>query len=195
MVAGVIVDGVARTGYNTPSRRLEFYSPTLAAWNWPEHAVPRYVPGHVYWRDLDRAADEFDLLPNFRLPTLVHTRSAVKWLYEISHNNPLWISTADAGKYGIATGDLVRVRTRIGYFVTRAWVTEGIRPGVLGMSHHLGRWREAESCATGRSFRSRGYGRAAAAFAHHRQHRLYRAGRLRHGTGWPPDPPQQSQYR
>ena len=25
--------------------------------------------------------------------------------------------------------------------MTRAWVTEGIRPGVLGMSHHLGRWR------------------------------------------------------
>jgi hypothetical protein len=35
----------------------------------------------------------------------------------------------------------VKVNTRIGYFVTRAWVTEGIRPGVLGMSHHLGRWR------------------------------------------------------
>jgi len=151
MVAGVIVDGIARTGYNTPSRRLEFYSPTLAAWNWPEHAVPRYVPGHVYWRDLDRAADEFDLLPNFRLPTLVHTRSAVKWLYEISHNNPLWISTADAGKYGIATGDLVRVRTRIGYFVTRAWVTEGIRPGVLGMSHHLGRWRLKENSGGSRT--------------------------------------------
>jgi len=151
MVAGVIVDGIARTGYNTPSRRLEFYSPTLAAWNWPEHAVPRYVPGHVYWRNLDRAADEFDLLPNFRLPTLVHTRSAVKWLYEISHNNPLWISTADAGKYGIATGDLVRVRTRIGYFVTRAWVTEGIRPGVLGMSHHLGRWRLKENSGGSRT--------------------------------------------
>ena len=41
----------------------------------------------------------------------------------------------------IATGDLVKVTTQIGYFVTRAWVTEGIRPGVLGMSHHLGRWR------------------------------------------------------
>jgi hypothetical protein len=36
------------------------------------------------------------------------------------------------------------VRTRIGYFITRAWVTEGIRPGVLGMSHHLGRWRLSE---------------------------------------------------
>ena len=151
MVAGVVVDGVARAGFNTPSRRLEFYSPTLAAWSWPEHAVPRYVPSHVYWRDLDRGKDEFDLLPNFRLPTLVHTRSAVKWLYEISHSNPLWIATADARKYGINTGDLVRVRTRIGYFVTRAWVTEGIRPGVLGMSHHLGRWRLKEDAGGART--------------------------------------------
>jgi anaerobic selenocysteine-containing dehydrogenase len=151
MVAGVVVDGAARVGFNTPSRRLEFYSPTLAAWKWPEHAVPRYVPSHVYWRNLDRAGDEFDLLPNFRLPTLVHTRSAVKWLYEISHTNPLWIATEDARAYGIKTGDLVRVRTRIGHFVTRAWVTEGIRPGVLGMSHHLGRWRLQENTGGART--------------------------------------------
>jgi anaerobic selenocysteine-containing dehydrogenase len=130
-----------RDGFNTPSKKLEFYSPTLAKWGWPEHAIPRYVPGHVHWRDLKREEGEFDLLPNFRLPTLVHTRSAVKWLYEISHTNPLWISTADAGRYDVHTGDLVKVHTRIGWFVTRAWVTEGIRPGVLGMSHHLGRWR------------------------------------------------------
>jgi anaerobic selenocysteine-containing dehydrogenase len=138
---GILVDGVARAGFNTPSRRLEFYSTTMIDWGWPEHAVPRYVPGHVHWRDLERDKGEFDLLPNFRLPTLIHTRSPVKWLYEISHDNPLWIATADARSYGIGTGDLVKVHTRIGYFVTRAWVTEGIRPGVLGMSHHLGRWR------------------------------------------------------
>jgi anaerobic selenocysteine-containing dehydrogenase len=138
---GVVVGGVPRIGFNTPSRRLEFYSPTLKDWGWPEHTVPRYVPGHVHWRDLKREDNEFDLLPNFRLPTLIHTRSPVKWLYEISHSNPLWISTPDAVKPGIATGDLVKVRTAIGYFVTRAWVTEGIRPGIVGMSHHLGRWR------------------------------------------------------
>ena len=63
------------------------------------------------------------LLPNFRLPTLIHTRSPVKWLYEISHNNPLWLSTEDGKAKGIATGDLVKVTTQIGYFVTRAWVT------------------------------------------------------------------------
>lgn len=143
--AGVIVDGVACAGFKTPSRRLEFYSSTMVDWGWPEHAVPRYVPGHVHWRELKRDEGEFDLLPNFRLPTLIHTRSPVKWLYEISHDNPLWISTTDAHRSGIATGDLVKVHTRIGYFVTRAWVTEGIRPGVLGMSHHLGRWRLHEN--------------------------------------------------
>src|SRR4029434_7360510 len=93
---GVLLNGVPVAGFTTAHRRLEFYSATLVDWGWPEHAVPRYVPGHVHWRDLRRQDGEFDLLPNFRLPTLVHTRSAVKWLYEISHDNPLWISTADA---------------------------------------------------------------------------------------------------
>jgi len=149
-IVGVVVDGQPRAGFNTPSRKLEFYSPTLAAWGWPEHAIPRYVPSHVHWRTLERQAGEFDLLPNFRLPTLIHTRSPVKWLYEISHDNPLWISTADASAFGIQSGDLVKVRTAIGYFVTHAWVTEGMRPGVLGMSHHLGRWRLHEAAGGGR---------------------------------------------
>ena len=148
---GVKVHGVACAGFNTPSRRLEFFSSTLARWGWPEHAIPRYVPGHVHWRDLKREDGEFDLLPNFRLPTLVHTRSAVKWLYEISHTNPLWMATADAATCGLRTGDLVKVHTRIGWFVTRAWVTEGIRPGVLGMSHHLGRWRLKEDVGGARA--------------------------------------------
>jgi anaerobic selenocysteine-containing dehydrogenase len=142
---GVMVEGHARVGFNTPSRKLELYSATLTDWGWPEHAVPRYVPGHVYWRELGREVNEFDLLPNFRLPTLIHTRSPVKWLYEISHDNPLWIAPEDARTVGVAPGDLVKVRTGIGYFVTRAWITEGIRPGVVGMSHHLGRWRLDEN--------------------------------------------------
>jgi anaerobic selenocysteine-containing dehydrogenase len=148
---GIEMDTGRVAGFNTPSRKLEFYSPTLADWGWPEHAIPRYVPGHVYWRDLDRSANEFDLLPNFRLPTLIHTRSPVKWLYEISHSNPLWISSEDAVNLGINAGDLVKVRTEIGYFVTRAWVTEGITPGVVGMSHHLGRWRLQEDTGGARN--------------------------------------------
>jgi len=37
------------------------------------------------------------LLPTFRLPTLIHTRSGnAKWLKEISHTNPLWVHPRDA---------------------------------------------------------------------------------------------------
>ena len=139
---GVVVDGKAVVGFPTPSRKLEFFSGTMKDWSWPEYALPGYIPSHVHWSNLDREKGEYVLIPTFRLPTLIHTRSGnSKWLNEISHSNPLWIATPDAKKYGIQTGDLVKVHTAIGYFVTRAWVTEGIRPGILGMSHHLGRWR------------------------------------------------------
>ena len=83
------------------------------------------------------------LLSTFRLPTQIHTRSAnAKWLDELAHTNPVWIHPSDAGRLGIArTGDLVRVETDIGHFVAKAWITEGIRPGVVACSHHMGRWR------------------------------------------------------
>ena len=35
----------------------------------------------------------------------------------------------------------MRITTRIGHFVIGAWRTEGIRPGVVAASHHMGRWR------------------------------------------------------
>jgi hypothetical protein len=41
----------------------------------------------------------------------------------------------------VKTGDLLRINTEIGYFVDKVWVTEGMKPGVVACSHHLGRWR------------------------------------------------------
>jgi anaerobic selenocysteine-containing dehydrogenase len=82
------------------------------------------------------------LVPTYRLPTLIHTRNDnAKWLFEISHRNPLLMSGADADRLEMATGDLVRVHTEIGWYVIALWVTEGLRPGVVACSHHLGRWR------------------------------------------------------
>jgi hypothetical protein len=138
---GIEVDGRVVRGFPTPSGRLEFYSRTLAAWGWPEHAIPGYVKSHVHTQNL--ASGEMPLIPNFRVPVQIHTRSAnAKWLDEIAHTNPLWIHPSDAHRLGIAhTGDLVRVETRIGHFIVKAWITEGIRPGVVACSHHMGRWR------------------------------------------------------
>jgi anaerobic selenocysteine-containing dehydrogenase len=139
---GVLAEGKPRVGFTTPSRKLELYSQTLADWGWPEHALPGYIESHVHRRHLDREKGEYALVPTFRLPTLIHTRSGnSKWLYELSNTNPVWIHPEDAERIGVETTDLVRVSTRIGHFVNKVWVTEGVRPGIVACSHHLGRWR------------------------------------------------------
>lgn len=146
-LVGVMVDAEAKVGFGTPSRKLEFLSPTLHEWGWPEkeYILPWSLKSHVHPDNIDRKSGEMLLLPNFRLPTLIHTRSAnAKWLYELSHKNPVWMHPSDAGRLGVKSGELVRVTTQIGYFVDKVWVTEGIKPGVIAMSHHLGRWRLKE---------------------------------------------------
>ncbi|MEM9563524.1 MAG: molybdopterin-dependent oxidoreductase [Actinomycetota bacterium] len=153
--AAVEVGGLPREGFPTPSKKLELYSETLADWGWEEHATPGWIPSHVHWEDLDmtpgpdgNGGDERILLPTFRIPTLIHTRSAnSKWLNEISHRHPLWLHPSDAEKLGIEENGLVRVTTRIGHFVIGSWRTEGIRPGVVAASHHMGRWRLEEGKA------------------------------------------------
>src|SRR5947209_4195616 len=139
---GVQVDGKAYEGFPTVSRKLEFYSSTLKEWGWPEYTTPGYIHSHVHRSAIDHERGEYLLIPTFRLPTLIHTRSGnAKWLYEIANANPLWLHPSVAKRIDVETGNLLRVTTEIGYYVNRAWVTDGIRPGVVACSHHLGRWR------------------------------------------------------
>jgi len=79
---------------------------------------------------MDHAKGDMALVPTFRLPTLIHTRSGnAKYLNEISNKHPVWMNSIDADRLGLQTGDMVRVNTDIGYFVARIWSTEGIKPG------------------------------------------------------------------
>ncbi len=149
--AGVEVDGEVKTGFRTPSKKLEWYSETLEDWGWGDEAIPTYLRSHVHWRDMDLGGTERILLPIFRLPTLIHTRSGnAKYLYEISHGHPLWMNPIDADALGFQTGDAVKITTDIGWYVMRAWRTEGIRPGVVAASHHMGRWRQNEDAGNER---------------------------------------------
>ena len=137
---GVLVDDAVLRGFPTPSGKLEFYSRTLVDWGWPEYALPAYIKSHVHPEHLEPG--QIPLISTFRLPVQIHTRSAnAKWLDEIAHMNPLWIHASHAERLGVRTGDLVRVETALGYFVVKAWATEGIRPGVVACSHHMGRWK------------------------------------------------------
>lgn len=150
---GVEIDGKTLTGFGTPSGKLEFVSKTVRDFGWPEkeRVIPWTLKSHVHQDFIDRKNNEMILLPNFRLPTLIHTRSAnAKWLYEISHKNPIWINPIDAQRLDVQSGDLLKVETEIGYFIDKAWITEGIKPGIIACSHHLGRWRmEGEEYRSG----------------------------------------------
>jgi anaerobic selenocysteine-containing dehydrogenase len=148
----VVDDEGTLRGFGTPSGKLEFFSPTLHDWGWKEqeYSVPWPLPSHVSPDNIDRAKGEMLLLPNFRLPTLIHTRSAnAKWLYELSHRNPVWMHPEDARRIGVEDGELVKIRTEIGEMVDSVWVTEGIKPGIVAVSHHAGRWRLKETQGVG----------------------------------------------
>ncbi|MEZ4848679.1 MAG: molybdopterin dinucleotide binding domain-containing protein [Bacteroidia bacterium] len=142
---GVMINGKAMVGFPTPSRKHEFYSQTMVDWKWPEYTIPTYVKSHIHPDNIDKSKGEFPLVPTFRLPVLIHSRSGnAKWLTEIANRNPIWMHTSDAEKLGVKTNDLLRVSTDIGYFVDKVWVTEGMKPGVVACSHHIGRWRRPQ---------------------------------------------------
>lgn len=142
---GVMVNDIPMTGFPTPSRKNEFYSQTMVDWKWPEYATPTYIKSHIHPENLKKEENEYCLVPTFRLPTLIHSRSGnAKWLTEISNRNPIWMHNSDAKAFGLKTGDLVRITTDIGYFVDKVWATEAMKPGVIACSHHLGRWRRPQ---------------------------------------------------
>jgi anaerobic selenocysteine-containing dehydrogenase len=143
-VLGVMVDGVPKRGFPTPTGKQQFYSETMAEWGRDsvEYTLPNYLESHVHPDTVDYADGEMVFVPTFRLPTQIHSRSSnSKYLEEISHKNPVWLHTKDASRLGVDTGDLVRVETDIGYFVNEVWVTESIKPGIAAMSHHMGQWK------------------------------------------------------
>lgn len=142
---GVHVDGENVEGFHSPSRKQEFFSKTMIDWKWPEYSLPTYVKSHIHQDEIDFDKGEYPLVPIFRLPVLIHSRSAnAKWLVEIANRNPVWMHTSDAKRFGLKTGDLVRITTDIGYFVDKVWVSESIKPGILACSHHIGRWRRKQ---------------------------------------------------
>jgi len=145
-IIGLRINNKNFVGYPTPSRKQEIFSQTMVDFGYPEHSTPGYrIKSHVHTDNLDKQKNEYVLLPNFRLPTHIHSRSAnAKWLTEIAHRNPVWIHPIDAEKLFLKEGDLLKIKTEIGWFIDKVWITEGIKPGIVGCSHHIGRWRRQQ---------------------------------------------------
>ncbi len=71
--------------------------------------------------------------------------AATPWLTLIQPENYVEINASDGRRLGIGDGDLVRLlsRTSPEGVVGRAKLTEGLRPGVIAVSHHFGHWQLA----------------------------------------------------
>ena len=70
-------------------------------------------------------------------------RTAVNpWLMLMSPENYVEMSNIDAARWGVRTGDLVRVTSasNTAGIVGKAKVRQGIKPGVVAISHHFGHW-------------------------------------------------------
>jgi anaerobic selenocysteine-containing dehydrogenase len=63
-------------------------------------------------------------------------------LMSIAPENSIWINAADAAAMRIVLGDRVRLTSPSNAtgVVGRAFVTQGIAPGVVAVSHHFGHW-------------------------------------------------------
>ena len=133
------IDGVAYKAYppNTKfvkSGYLDFYSDNFAKKGFP--AFPTYTPIPEHEK---MGADDM-IMTTYKTAVHTHSRTAhCKWLAEMKHDNPAWINTKTAKARGISSGDAIRVKSDVGEFTTTAYVTEGIMPGVIAVSHSLGR--------------------------------------------------------
>jgi thiosulfate reductase / polysulfide reductase chain A len=153
---GVMINGVARRGFKTPSRRLEVYSSFVEE---KGNAVGKTVePLPVYQPIPDHArglAEDRLIMISFKWNVHnAHRTMQSKWLQEIVHSNPAWINPATAARFGLVAGDWVEVtgyRPRdgqvprgdgsiTGKLETRVHLTEGIHPTVIAISHNCGRW-------------------------------------------------------
>ena len=71
------------------------------------------------------------------------------WLRAIKPENFIEMNRADASTLGILDGETIRMVGRTGIAVTgKVKLTEGVRPGVLAISHHYGHWASGAETVT-----------------------------------------------
>jgi len=123
-------------------RKLEFYSRddgrlevarAHAAWLRAEHVTGA--------NSISRSVST-SLVPTFRLPTLIHTRSGnAKTAYEIFAHEPAVGEHERCARAWLQDRRPRAREHRIGYFVVGVCATEGIRPARRRLLASLGRWR------------------------------------------------------
>ena len=153
---GVMIQGVARRGFKTPSRRLEVHSPFIEERGKTVGKTVEPLPVYRAIPDHALGLGEGQLIMiSFKWNVHnAHRTMQSKWLQEIVHSNPAWLHPTTAERFGLAAGDWIEVtghRPRdsqvprgdgsiVGTLKTRVHLTEGVHPSVIAISHNSGRW-------------------------------------------------------
>lgn len=132
---GIQRSGKNYVGFPTGNRVINIRVDEWADYGFNPMPTFKRIPWHETMKE-----DEM-ILSTFKLNVHKQSRTAaVKWLAEIAHSNPAWMNPVTARKLGVKTGDLVRIETRVGHMVTKAYVTEGIHPKVISIPTAFGHW-------------------------------------------------------
>jgi len=137
---GIIIDGKAYVGFETPTRKVQLYAEYLKekkdAKGNPLEPLPVYKE-----RDWMPDKEYPYFLINWKEASHTHTRTHNNpYLMELKGENHLRINTISAKKLGINNGDKVIVESPFGKMEAIAEITEGIHPKVVGLQHGFGHW-------------------------------------------------------
>jgi len=111
--------------------------------------LPQYDPPKFADNTAIATVDEKDFpfqLITYKMAWHAQARTAsIPWLMIIQPENFVEINASDAKRLGIRDGDAVRLvsATSPDGVVGKAKVIEGLRPGVIAVSHHFGHWELA----------------------------------------------------
>ena len=123
-----------KAGFSTSSKKIEVFVKDLQKKGLSPLPVWIENPEHKGLKENEYILTTFKVASHSMSNT-----TNLKYLTEMFHSNPLWINEEMAQKIGIKDGSLVRVSSKVGYLVTKAWLTQGIHPKVVGISTSVGR--------------------------------------------------------
>jgi anaerobic selenocysteine-containing dehydrogenase len=132
-----------KTGFKTPSGKLEFKSKVLEKYVGKPgfEALPVYTPPKYSWDSTPELAKDYPFILNTgsRLPMFVHTRTfRLPWTSSLRPNHPAAdINPADAARLGIRQDETIRISTPKDSIVVKANLTQMVQPGVIHMYHGL----------------------------------------------------------
>ncbi|MBI2937569.1 MAG: molybdopterin-dependent oxidoreductase [Thaumarchaeota archaeon] len=134
-VIGVNIGGTVMKGFNTPSRKFEFYSNQMKTKGL--NPLPDYMPTE------DRPNAEYPYyFVSWKPQEHTHTRTQNNvWLVEMLGSNPIWINTKTAEKLGLAEGDDSYIESLTGKIKSKVHVTNEVHPEVVAFPRGFGHWR------------------------------------------------------